>query len=111
MSFITKIGNLFHAARVKVSDIFVKIFGKDAAQAFGASALHLLQTGEGVIVGDIVKAVASLNLATGDEARDEALKRVWADTKIQTSGISKTLVNLLVELAVSELKGHFAATT
>ena len=107
MNFIQKIGHLFHAVSVKVSDIFVKIFGKDAAQAFGASALHLLQTAEGVIVSDIVTAVASLNLATGEDARTEALKRIWADSKIQGSGISKTLVNMLVELAVATLKGHF----
>lgn len=110
LGFITKIGHIFHTVAVKVSDIFVKIFGKDAAQAFGASALHLLQTAEGVIVKDTVVAVASLNLGSGEEARAEALKRIWADAKIQGSGISKTLVNMLVELAVATLKGHFSAS-
>ncbi len=109
--FLQKIGHVFHTAAITVSAVFVKIFGHDAAQAFGASALHLLQSAEGVIVADAVKGVASLNLATGEEARAEALKRIWADSRIQASGVSKSIVNMLVELAVNTLKGHFTADT
>lgn len=107
--FLQKIGHVFHTAAIKVSDAFVKIFGHDAAQAFGAAALHLLQSAEGVIVADVVKGVAALNLETGEAARAEAFKQIWADTRIQASGVSKTIINMLVELAVGNLKGHFAA--
>src|SRR6476660_4185183 len=72
-----KIVHFFHGAAVKVSEVFVAVFGKEAATQFAQGALSVLKTAEGKIALDAVEAVQSL-------AVDGASKRAAAFQKIQS---------------------------
>jgi hypothetical protein len=108
MSLFSKISSFVHGAAVKVSDVFVKIFGKDAAEKFAQGALALLKTAEGKLAIDAVEAVSSLSLdASGKRAA--AFDKLASDAKAQGIEVSESIGNLLIETAVAFLKGHIAA--
>ncbi|MGH9505218.1 MAG: phage holin, LLH family [Terriglobales bacterium] len=106
MSLFGKIANFFHTAAVKVSDAFVKLFGKDAAEKFAQGALSLLKSAEGKIVLDAVEAVETLNpAADGASKRAQAFAKILDDFKTQGLQVSESVVSMLIELAVQFLKG------
>jgi uncharacterized protein (DUF342 family) len=103
MSFVSKITAFVHSVKVHVSDAFVKLFGKDQSEAFAAAALSLLHSAAGVVISDAVKAAEELINATGEEKRAAALKQILSDSRIQALGVSKSVLNLVLELAVQTL--------
>ena len=95
----------FKKAFVKVSQVFVAIFGSDAAKAFGEAAYHLLQSEAGKIVEKAVIATASLKLGSGEDARKAAFDAAASQVKASGINIGTSLLNLLIEVAVQKLKG------
>lgn len=109
MSLFSKIKNFVHTAAVKVSDTFVKIFGKDAAEKFAQSALAMLKTAEGKIVLDAVEAIETLMpTADGVAKRAAAFEKIVADFKAQGIQIGESLIGMLIEIAVQYLQGAIA---
>jgi hypothetical protein len=108
MSLWKKISSFVHGAAVKVSDAFVKIFGKDAAHQFAQGTLALLKTAEGKIVLDAVEAVSTLSL-DGAGKRAAAFEKIASDFTTQGYSVGENVINMLVELAVTYLKGTIAA--
>lgn len=100
------IGGWFKKAAVYVSRTFVAIFGSDAAKKFGSAALDLLKTQAGVLALDAVNFAATL-ATDGAGKREAALKKLAADLKAAGIDVTLSLQNLLVEIAVAYLKGHF----
>jgi hypothetical protein len=97
-----------HAA-VKVSDIFVELVGHDAAAAFGHAALDVLKSAEGKIVKDAVLAVEAVKpVLSGQEKFAQVFSKVVADFKASGKDVPEQLINMLIEVAVSTVKGHFS---
>jgi hypothetical protein len=108
-SLFSKIAHFFHDAAVKVSDVFVKLFGKDVAHKFAQGALALLKTAEGKIVLDAVEAAETLlPSADGATKRAKAFEKIVADLKTQGLQVSTSIVGMLIEVAVQFLKGSIA---
>lgn len=107
MSLFKKIENFIHTAAVKVSDAFVKVFGKDASEKFAQGALSLLKTAEGKIVLDAVEAVQTLS-TDGAGKRSAAFEKILADFKTQGISVGESVINMLIELAVQFLQGSIA---
>ena len=108
MSLWKKIENFVHGTAVKVSDAFIKIFGKDAAHQFTQGALSVLKSAEGKIALDAVEAVESLAL-DGTAKRAAAFEKIATDFKTQGISAADSIINLLIETAVAYLKGNFGA--
>jgi hypothetical protein len=104
MSLFSKIASFVHTAAVKVSDVFVKIFGADAARKFAQGSLALLKTAEGKIVLDAVEAAETLS-TDGAGKRAAAFEKIGSDFKSQGISVGDSVVNMLIELAVQYLKG------
>jgi hypothetical protein len=102
MSFFGKVKNFFVGVKVKVSAVFVQLFGQDAAEKFGHAALAILNTALGTIVQDAVLAVASLKIG-GDAKRGKAFDKIVVDAKAKGIEASSSIVNMLIELAVTAL--------
>lgn len=107
MSLFSKIANFVHTAAVKVSDVFVKLVGKDAAKKFGQASLALLKSAEGKIVLDAVEAVQTLS-TDGAGKRAAAFTQIVSDLKSQGLSLGNSEINLLIEVAVQFLKGAIA---
>jgi hypothetical protein len=90
MSLWKKIRSSFvHGAAVKVSDAFVKIFGKDAAHQFAQGTLALLKTAEGKIVLDAVEAV-HVSRSTGQGSARPRSKRSLRISKPRATRSART---------------------
>ena len=94
----------FKSTAIKVSHVFVTIFGSDAAKAFGTAAYRMLQSEAGKIVQKSVLAIASLKLGA-EESRKAAFDDAVAQTKASGISVGTSLINLLIEMAVQKLKG------
>lgn len=108
MSLWSKISNFVHGAETKVSAEFVKVFGPKAAHDFASASLQLLKTAEGKIVMDAVEAVQTLS-SDGAGKRAAAFTQILTDFKGQGISLGNSEVNMLIELAVSTLKGTIGA--
>jgi hypothetical protein len=104
----SKISSFIHGAKVAVSAVFVKLFGQQAASDFAHASLALLKTAAGKIVLDAVDAAQTLS-TDGAGKRAAAFANILADFKGQGISVGNSEINLLVELAVSALKGTIAA--
>lgn len=107
-SLFSKIAHFIHTAKVKVSEVFVKLFGQDASEKFAQASLAMLKTAEGKIVLDAVEAVQSL-ATDGAGKRAAAFEKILAEFKTQGYEVGESVVNLLVEMAVQYLRGAIAA--
>jgi hypothetical protein len=105
-SFYDKISKWVHGAEVEVSDAFVAVVGKQAAEQFAQGALALLKTAEGKIVADAVAAVQTL-ATDGAGKRAAAFEKIGADFKTQGISVGGSLLNMLIEIAVQALEGGF----
>jgi hypothetical protein len=105
MSFWQKLTSWVHGAAVKASTVFVTIFGVQAAQQFAQGALALLKTAEGQLAVDAVEAVSSLSLDAAGK-RAAAFDKLNSDFKTQGKTVGDSIINLLIETAVSFVKGH-----
>src|SRR5581483_576848 len=105
-NLVHKVAHFLHNAQLYVSDVFVALFGKARAQAFGHAAVAILQTEAGKVALAVVEELEALV-----PALDGATKRAQAAAKLKSqlsaSGhvLGDSLVNLLVELAVQTVKG------
>jgi hypothetical protein len=107
-SLWSKITHFVHGAAVKVSAVFVKVFGQEAAHQFAQGALAVLKTDAGKLALDAVESVESLALdASGKRAA--AFSKLASDAKTQGLDVADNVLNLLIETAVAFLKGHIAA--
>lgn len=104
-SLWSKIENFVHGAEVKVSDVFVKLFGKDASRQFAQASLALLKTAAGKIVLDAVEFADTMNV-NGAGKRAAALAKIGMDFRGQGISVSESVLNLLVELAVQTVKSN-----
>lgn len=96
--------DFFRKAKAKVSAFFVKVFGQEASQKFADGAVALLKTAAGVIVVDVVKAIELANpMASPADKRNAAFQQIMADAKIQGLGLTSSVINLLIELAVQAI--------
>lgn len=108
MSFFGKIGSFFKAIGKGIGHVFVALFGSDAAKKLAAAAEALFKTALGALALDAVDFVQNANPLSGDaEKRDAAAKKLASDAKAQGISVSDSIINLLIELAVNALKGHF----
>lgn len=107
-SLWSKITNFVHGAEVKVSAVFVKLFGQDASHQFAQAALALLKTAAGKIVLDAVEAANTLNV-DGAGKRKAAFNQIGADFKAQGITVGESILNLLIELAVQAAKESIAS--
>ena len=104
MSLWSKIENFVHGAEVKVSTVFVTLFGQKAATDFAHASVSLLKTAAGKIVLDAVEAVQTLS-TDGAGKRAAAFAKIGADFQTQGLSVGNSEINLLIELAVGALKG------
>lgn len=103
--------SVFHFLKhigVYVSDAFVALFGSDAAHNFAVGAESILKTDLGKIVMTAVQEAS--NLATGAEKKAAAFAAIATQAKASGIEMKDSLVNMLIELAVSRMKGVFGAT-
>ena len=96
----------FKKVAVKVSGVFVKIFGSDAAKAFGGAALNLLKSELGKIAVSVVLGLQALP-GSNAEKRDAALNLIKEQAVNSGIQVKDSLVSLVLEVAVNFIKGHF----
>lgn len=109
VAFLKRLGGHVKGAAIVVSDLFVKLVGKDKAEEFAHAAIGMLQSDLGVIVSDAVHAVQTLDPnASGDQKKTQAFEKIATDVKAKGIETSNSVISLLIELAVGVLKGHFA---
>lgn len=107
MSFFGNIGHFFKTIAKGVGQGFIKLFGADAAHAFANGAKILLTTSLGKLALDAVDAAATLTSASNAEKRTAAFSKLVADAALQGTSLPESMANLLIETAVSALKGRF----
>ena len=110
MSFLTTFFGFFVHLKAKVSQALVNLFGAQTATELGHAALNILnQTKIGAAV---LQYVNDFNAPTFDAIAND-VKRLQVVSKVRAFAqehgitISDSLINLLVEIAVSRLKGYF----
>jgi predicted short-subunit dehydrogenase-like oxidoreductase (DUF2520 family) len=99
MSFLSWFG----VVKQKVSAFFVTVFGADAAQKFAVGSVAVLKTAAGVLAMDAVQYASGLKLGSGAEARATAAAKLENDAKAQGISLTNSVINLLIELAVTAL--------
>jgi hypothetical protein len=105
----TSVFHFFKHVNTYVSEAFVKLFGSDAAHSFAVGAESLLKSDLGKIAMIAVQEAA--NLATGAEKQTTALGKIMTEATKMGLDVKTSLANLLIELAVSRLKGVFGNPT
>lgn len=97
-----------HAAAF-VSNAFIILFGHDKAAAFGHAAADVLETSAGKIVASAVAAVENASPALDGKTKfAQAFAAVESTFKTQGISATTSVINLLIELAVSGLNGYFS---
>jgi hypothetical protein len=104
-SIWTAIAHFFKNVEVVVSDVFVKLFGADAAHNFAAAGESLLKTELGKLAWSAVNEAQAL--AAGTDKRAAAFGNLVAAAKTAGLEVKDSIVNLLIELAVQKVKGSF----
>lgn len=109
VSWVKSVVNHVKGAAVLVSEEFEKLVGKDKAEEFAHASISILQTGIGKIVTDAVEAVKTLDpTAPGDAKKAQAFDKIMADAQAQGLTAERSIVHMLIELAVNVMKGHAA---
>lgn len=90
-------------AGVYISDTFIALFGRDSAHAFAVGAESLLHSELGKLAMIAVQEVESM--ASGAEKMAAAFEKVAAGAKATGLTVKDSLIHLLIEVAVSRLKG------
>jgi hypothetical protein len=104
-SIWTSIAHFFHNVEVTVSDVFVKIFGADAAHNFAAASEGILKTDLGKIALAVVNEVEAT--AAGTDKHAAAFSKILTAATAAGLDAKNSIVNLLIEIAVQKLKGSF----
>ena len=103
MGFFT---SFFSGFKTKVSQIFSFLFGEKEAAAFGTAALGLLKTELGQIAFTVVESISFEELSNA-QSRKLAFKQIASAAKDGGLEYKDSIINLLIELAINSLKGHF----
>jgi hypothetical protein len=97
-----------HRVITQASSVFISLFGAQAAHNFAAAALGILKTDLGKIVLQVVTELQHASNLTNDQKRAEAVARIIKAAAAAGIEASTHMVNLLIEVAVSAIKEHFA---
>ena len=106
-SFWSKVVHVFDDVKAFVSSTFVKIFGSAAAKQFAAGAVALLQTSLGQIAMTAVQQAAGLENNTSKFST--AFDAITKEAEAQGIQAADSLKNMLIELAVQQLKLNFGS--
>ena len=106
ISIFKSIGRGVKATAIWVSNIFIALFGRDASEQFARSALAILKSDFGKIVLTVVTTLATTNL-TNEQRRAEAFTHIKTAALAAGIDAKDSIVNLLIELAVSTIKQNF----
>lgn len=101
----SKIGHFLKGLEVDVSDLFVKLFGADAAHNFAAAAESIIKTDLGKIAMEAVTEAQAL--AAGVDKRAAAFTKIVSTATAAGLDVKDSIVNLLIELALQKVKGSF----
>lgn len=107
MSFFGNIGHFFKIVGKAIAHGFVALVGEKAAKAFVSGAKAILKTPLGMLALDAVNFAETLALGSGAEKRIAAAEKLAKDALAAGLTVSTSVVNLLIETAVSALKGNF----
>jgi hypothetical protein len=97
-----------HKVITTASAVFISLFGAQAAHNFAAAALGILKSDLGKIALQVVTELQHASNLTNDQKRTEAVARITLAAAAAGIDASTHLIRLLVELAVSAIKEHFA---
>ena len=111
VDLVKGIGSEIKVVALKIEHGFVLIFGKDAADKFGKAALDLLKSDLGQIVIAEVETLAGVSTLSGVEKAAQAQSAVLGKAKGLGIDASKSIVNMLIELAVQFIGGNLTAVT
>jgi hypothetical protein len=104
-----KIGHGVKVAAIAVAHGFENIFGAQASQDFGHAALDVLKSALGQIVVAEVSALAGVSDLSGAEKAAQAQAAILKQVQALGIDASKSIVNMLIELAVQFIKGNLEA--
>jgi hypothetical protein len=104
-SFWQKVVHVFDDVKAFVSSAFVKIFGSAAAKQFAAGAVAILKTSLGQIAMTAVQQAAGLENNTAKFST--AFDTITKEAEAQGIAAGDSLKNMLIELAVQQLKLNF----
>lgn|SRR5574337_34340 len=109
-NIFTKVADKLKSAAHAVAHVFVAIFGAQASADFAKSAEEILATDFGKVVQSIVAGLVSVAEAQGGAAaRSQAFDAIKSQAVSSGLDLKDSLINLLIELAVTKLKGTLAA--
>ena|SRR2546421_11404428 len=106
--WFSTIFHVFKHIGVAVGDAFVGLFGRDAAHSFAVGAESLLRTDLGKLA--MIAVEEANGLAAKSEKRAVAFAKIAAGAKAAGLDVKDSLINMLIELAVSRMKGLFGST-
>lgn len=106
-SIWASIGHFFKHVEVTVSELFVKLFGADAAHNFAAAAESLIKTDLGKIA--MVAVTEASALAAGTDKKAVAFSKIVSSAKAAGYEVGDSIVNLLIEVCVQKVKGSFGS--
>jgi hypothetical protein len=106
MSIFSKIANAFKTAAHVISHALVSLVGADLASKFASDAKKILATDFGKLVQSVVDGLMAVAAAQGGAAaRQQAFDEIKAQAVASGLDLKDSLINLLIELAVSKAKG------
>lgn len=108
-SILKTIGHDIKAVAIKVAHGFTALFGAQASAAFGQAALGLLKSALGQIVVAEVQALAGVSTLSGAQKAAQAQAAILQKAESVGISASKSIVNLLIEVAVQFITGNLAA--
>lgn len=104
-TFLQHVKDLFEKVGYYVSEGFQKIFGEAASKKFAAGALALIKTDLGQVALAAVQEAEKL--VAGVDKRQAAFDAIAKSSIAEGKSLSTSLVNMLIELALQQVKGSF----
>lgn len=109
-NIFTKIVDKLKTAGHAIAHVFVAIFGAQASADFAKAAEEILKSDFGKVVEKIVEGLVSVAEAQGGAAaRSAVFDAIKAQAVSSGLDLKDSLINLLIELAVTKLKGTLSA--
>jgi hypothetical protein len=110
--FLKSVVRVFRDGAVKVSHLFIDLFGKEKAARFADAAIGVLSTTLGnVIRHEVAKAEAVTPAQNGATKFAQVFAGTFAALPEVAKSAGTAVVESLIQLAVLELKGHFSPDT
>jgi len=109
-NIFTKIVDKLKSAEQAVVHLFVAFFGAKASADFAKSAEEILKSDFGKVVQTVVNGLVEVAKTKGGAvARQLAFEAIKNQAVSSGLDIKSSLINLLIELAVTKAKGTFEA--